>query len=217
MCGAGFHPGGAGNHFGTHSYFYRKGGSQGNGGTRIANDAASGDALRSIKLGLLTCQDFTNGYYGALAHVAKDDSLDFVLHLGDFIYESAGDPRFQSLPFADRSVVLPSGGIVALDLADYRAIYRRYRRGRPMYALVSASKDGAWLDAFFSLIGRQTVRGTSNKLGREAATALEAARIASHPRPPRAVPAKNPVPYPQGREPFTPYMSFVDALMNAPQ
>jgi len=51
-------------------------------------------------------------------------------------------------------------------------IFRRYRKGRPMYALVSASKDGAWLDAFFSLIGLQTVRGSSHKLGREAATAL---------------------------------------------
>ena len=51
-------------------------------------------------------------------------------------------------------------------------IYRRYRRGRPMYALVSASKDGAWLDAFFSLIGLRTVRGSSHRLGREAATAL---------------------------------------------
>jgi len=96
--------------------------------------AASGAALKRLKLGLLTCQDYTNGYYGALAHVAKDDSLDFVLHLGDFIYESAGDPRFQSLPFADRSVVLPSGGIVALDLADYRAIYRRYRSDAQLQA-----------------------------------------------------------------------------------
>ncbi len=85
------------------------------------------NALKRLKLGLLTCQDYTNGYYGALSHVAKDDSLDFVLHLGDFIYETAGDPRFQSLPFADRSVVLPSGGTVALNLQDYRAIYRRYR------------------------------------------------------------------------------------------
>jgi alkaline phosphatase D len=89
--------------------------------------SSAGTALRRLKLGLLTCQDFTNGYYGALAHIARDESLDFVLHLGDFIYETAGDPRFQSLPFADRSVVLPSGGIVALDLADYRAIYRRVR------------------------------------------------------------------------------------------
>lgn len=51
-------------------------------------------------------------------------------------------------------------------------IYRRYRRGRPMYALVSASRDGAWLDAFFSLIGLQTVRGSSHRFGREAASAL---------------------------------------------
>jgi len=36
-----------------------------------------------------------------------------------------------------------------------------------------------------------------NALRREAAEALLAARIASHPRPPRAVPAENPVPYPQ--------------------
>ena len=36
-----------------------------------------------------------------------------------------------------------------------------------------------------------------NALRREATEQLEAARIASHPRPPRAAPAANPVPYPQ--------------------
>ena len=36
-----------------------------------------------------------------------------------------------------------------------------------------------------------------NALRREAAEALLAARIASHPRPPRALPAENPMPYPQ--------------------
>jgi len=51
-------------------------------------------------------------------------------------------------------------------------IVRRYRQGRPAYALVSASKDGAWLTAFFSLAGMRTVRGSSSRLGREAATAL---------------------------------------------
>ena len=39
--------------------------------------------------------------------------------------------------------------------------------------------------------------GAINALRREAAAALEAARVASHPRPPRAAPAENPVPYPQ--------------------
>jgi len=39
--------------------------------------------------------------------------------------------------------------------------------------------------------------GTINALRREATERLEAARFASHPRPPRAKPAENPVPYPQ--------------------
>lgn len=39
--------------------------------------------------------------------------------------------------------------------------------------------------------------GAINALRREAAEKLEAARIASHPRPPRAAPAADPVPYPQ--------------------
>lgn len=51
-------------------------------------------------------------------------------------------------------------------------IFRRYRHPKPMYALVSPSQDGAWLTAFFSLIGLRAVRGSSNSLGREAAGAL---------------------------------------------
>jgi lysophospholipid acyltransferase (LPLAT)-like uncharacterized protein len=51
-------------------------------------------------------------------------------------------------------------------------IFRRYRQRRPVYGLVSASKDGAWLAAFFSLVGIRSVRGSSSKLGREAVTAL---------------------------------------------
>ena len=39
--------------------------------------------------------------------------------------------------------------------------------------------------------------GAINALRREAAEKLQAARIATHPRPPRAAPAANPVPYPQ--------------------
>jgi alkaline phosphatase D len=85
---------------------------------------------KTLKLALITCQDYTNGYYSAFNYLAQDDSVDFVVHLGDFIYESAADPRFQSLPFADRQVVLPSGEGVAVSLADYRSIYRTYRSDR---------------------------------------------------------------------------------------
>jgi lysophospholipid acyltransferase (LPLAT)-like uncharacterized protein len=51
-------------------------------------------------------------------------------------------------------------------------IYRRFRRGKHLYALVSASKDGAWLSAFFGVVGMRTVRGSSSRFGREALHSL---------------------------------------------
>ena len=51
-------------------------------------------------------------------------------------------------------------------------IFRRYRGGHPIYCLVSASNDGAWLAAFFSAVGMRAVRGSSSRFGREAASAL---------------------------------------------
>ena len=51
-------------------------------------------------------------------------------------------------------------------------IYRRFRGGRPTYGLVSASRDGAWLAAFFSLMGMKAVRGSSSRGGREAMAAM---------------------------------------------
>jgi lysophospholipid acyltransferase (LPLAT)-like uncharacterized protein len=59
-------------------------------------------------------------------------------------------------------------------------IVRRYRSGRPAYALVSASRDGAWLTAFFSLVGMRAARGSSSRLGREAASALIEVQRAGH-------------------------------------
>jgi len=59
-------------------------------------------------------------------------------------------------------------------------IYRRFRGGRPTYGLVSASRDGAWLAAFFSLMGMQAVRGSSSRGGREAMTAMVEVLRAGH-------------------------------------
>ncbi len=52
------------------------------------------------------------------------------------------------------------------------AFFRRYRFKRAVYGLVSASKDGAWLAAFYRLLGIVPVRGSSSNFGREAAKVL---------------------------------------------
>lgn len=49
---------------------------------------------------------------------------------------------------------------------------RRLRPARPHHALVSASKDGAWLSAFFESVGLRVVRGSSSRGGREAVLEL---------------------------------------------
>lgn len=51
-------------------------------------------------------------------------------------------------------------------------IYRRFRRRKVAYALVSASRDGAWLTAFLALMGVRTVRGSSSQGGREGISEL---------------------------------------------
>jgi lysophospholipid acyltransferase (LPLAT)-like uncharacterized protein len=59
-------------------------------------------------------------------------------------------------------------------------IAQRYL-GRPVTALISTSKDGAWLVAFYQLMGLRAVRGSSNRRGTAALVALtRAVRAGSH-------------------------------------
>lgn len=50
-------------------------------------------------------------------------------------------------------------------------VHRRFRRphvARPIYGLISASRDGAWLTGFFEKIGIRAVRGSSSWRGAQA-------------------------------------------------
>ncbi|OAM88820.1 lysophospholipid acyltransferase family protein [Termitidicoccus mucosus] len=51
-------------------------------------------------------------------------------------------------------------------------IYKRHRRPRSIYGLVSGSKDGAWLAEFFDFVGIKTVRGSSTHNPRGSVSAL---------------------------------------------
>jgi lysophospholipid acyltransferase (LPLAT)-like uncharacterized protein len=82
-----------------------------------------------------------------------------------------------NIPDEDRNVVALQGEPTVFILWHNRLfmapdIVRRFRAGHPISCLVSASRDGAWLTALFSLIGMRTVRGSSSRQGREAAGGL---------------------------------------------
>lgn len=97
--------------------------------------APAADSDRPVTFALASCQDFVGRYYHPWQALLDEKAdVDFVLFLGDYVYETTGDPRFQS-PTADRKVTLPqgllldqaSGNRAALSVDDYRSLYRTYR------------------------------------------------------------------------------------------
>jgi alkaline phosphatase D len=94
--------------------------------------APSADQDVPISFAFAACQDFVGRYYHAWKALADDDAVDFVVFLGDYIYETDGNPSFMT-PTEDRSITLPDGtdlgasGKAAKTLADYRSLYQQYR------------------------------------------------------------------------------------------
>lgn len=74
----------------------------------------------SLSLAVASCNHYLQGYFGAFAHVADED-VDFLVHLGDLIYEMGGEG------IGDRSLSLPTGHEKAHGLVDFRYLYRQYR------------------------------------------------------------------------------------------
>ncbi len=82
-------------------------------------------SLPQLKLGQIVCQDFGNGYYNALQYLAQEE-VDFVVHLGDYIYETISSANFQNSPV--RPVPpFATGGSVPQNVDDYRHLYKVYR------------------------------------------------------------------------------------------
>ncbi|WP_118831397.1 alkaline phosphatase D family protein [Salinibacter ruber] len=95
--------------------------------------APSPDADRPVRFAYASCQAYEAGYYGVYRTLISEDKeappeekLDFVLHLGDFIYEGLGYGDARSVP------PFPSGGQHgegtphAKTANDYRHLYRTY-------------------------------------------------------------------------------------------
>jgi alkaline phosphatase D len=109
-----------------------------------------------LRFAVVTCQDYQNGYYGAYHHIAEED-VDYLLHVGDFIYESAaGQYKGRgSREYPDREIVLPSGRDRAWTLDDYRHLYATYRTDRCLQAalerhtLIAARDDHEFTDNLY--------------------------------------------------------------------
>lgn len=120
-------------------YYYRFLGAGGSasrtGRTRTA--PAPGQA-RSVKLAFASCQNYEQAFYGSWARMLEDDRaapeaqrIQFVLHLGDFIYERCWPDRLDGSPPSRSVPPFPNGEETpeyrdAVSLADYRHLYKTY-------------------------------------------------------------------------------------------
>ena len=80
---------------------------------------APGLPAPSMRFALVSCQNFEAGYYAAYRDISMQEDLDFVVHVGDYIYEGAADP---TVPAARRH-----NGPELSSIDDYRNRYALYR------------------------------------------------------------------------------------------
>ncbi|MDR6991757.1 alkaline phosphatase D family protein [Luteimonas sp. 3794] len=123
--------------------------------------APAPDADVPLRFAFMSCQDYGGRWYNSLLPLL-DEELDFVLHLGDFIYETAGDPQFQqqddtrAITFddVDGAIRLERGGrayFAARSLHNYRQLHRTFRDDPVLQALLErAPLVAIWDDHEFS-------------------------------------------------------------------
>jgi alkaline phosphatase D len=131
------------------------------GRTRTAH--APGDDV-PVRFAVLNCQDYIGRYWNTMQRLAQLDlDLDFMLAVGDYIYETTGDKSFQT-PTAGRSITFTdqagaetvgtgAGAFQAARSVDnYRQLYQTYKSDRnlatlhEMYAVIATWDDHEYSD-----------------------------------------------------------------------
>jgi len=149
------------------------------------------DSDANVKFAYVSCQDYIGRYYNNYLSLLEQDDLDFVIHLGDYIYETTGDPLFQSTDHERKIVFTDQEGVLnlgvgenkyqaAASLNNYRQLYKTYRTDPllqkiherfPMIAIWDDHEfsDDSWADHATNLDGAQTEQQTQRKRNSEIA------------------------------------------------
>ena len=153
--------------------------------------AATADTDTKVKFAYVSCQDYIGRYYNNYLSILENDDIDFVVHLGDYIYETTGDEQFQNtgsernIVFTDQEGALTIGvgesaSQAANSLDNYRQLYKTYRTDEllqkiherfPMIAIWDDHEfsDDSWSDRATYLDGVEDEQQTERKKNSEIA------------------------------------------------
>ena len=111
--------------------------------------------VEGMRFAQCSCAKFNSGFFNAYGRIADRDDLDFVLHLGDYIYEASQNPPASQTPGADIGRPMRSAQRVrharrttarATRSTTPIRTRRRMHAAHPMIATVDDHEfaDGAW-------------------------------------------------------------------------
>jgi alkaline phosphatase D len=100
---------------------------------------------RPVKFAVVSCAKHNSGFFNAYRAIAQMDDIDFVLHLGDYIYEAAEVPTGKQTKGADIGRPMePLNDCMTYD--DYNKRYALYRRDADLLLLHSRHAMMATID-----------------------------------------------------------------------
>lgn len=102
---------------------------------RTKTAPAYGSAVNEIKFAFASCQNWETGFFTAYQHMAKED-LDFVVHLGDYIYEGVHQSKVRPITQSFPEIY---------SLEDYRNRYALYKLDSDLQA---AHANFPWIVTF---------------------------------------------------------------------
>lgn len=91
--------------------------------------------IDSLNMAVFSCSNYPAGFFNPYHHAAQDDSIDVVLHLGDYIYEyGAGGYGYDDAVKLGRTFPADNDQEI-IHLQDYRRRYALYRQDQGLQAL----------------------------------------------------------------------------------
>lgn len=106
------------------TYYYRFMTTHGHSEPGKTKTLPKGD-ISQLNIAIASCSNYPFGYFNAYHHIASDELIDVVVHLGDYIYEYGRDGWGDSEGRKINRRHLPEHEIVSL--ADYRTRHRQYK------------------------------------------------------------------------------------------
>ena len=127
---------------------------------RFKTAPAANASVDALNFAFIACQDWSVNHWVGMSALAKQN-LDFLVHLGDYIYEAAGDSyQTEKVEATHDALKIPSQTLkpnstsakIAVTVEDYRYLYKKYRSDLRLqelharYALIAIWDDHEFSD-----------------------------------------------------------------------